>query len=277
MLGFKEGILLGIVQGLTEFLPVSSSGHLVLVQSLIKGFQQPGVLFDVMLHFGTLLAIVFFLRRDIHDILKALIPLKWYQKRGCGYDGSLIHTKRKTALFIIVGTACTGSIGFMFKDHIHGFFERVEVVALMLLVTGGLLFLSDRVKNTPRSEKDLNIYDSIIIGIVQAAALMPGLSRSGSTIAFGIFRKLDGETAARFSFLLSVPAVMGATVFELGYISGVSPGDMAIYVAGMIAALITGFLTLKLLFFIIKKRRLSIFALYCWVLGLSTLIIKFVL
>jgi len=276
-LGFKEGILLGIVQGLTEFLPVSSSGHLVLVQSLIKGFQQPGVLFDVMLHFGTLLAIVFFLRRDIYDILKALIPLKWYQKRGDDYDESLIHTRRKTALFIGVGTACTGVVGFMVKDHIHGFFERVEVVALMLLVTGGLLFVSDMVKNTPRGEKDLNIYDSIIIGIVQAASLMPGLSRSGSTIAFGIFRKLDGETAARFSFLLSVPAVMGATVFELRYISGVSPGDMAIYVAGMIAALITGFLTLKLLFFIIKKRRLSIFALYCWVLGLSTLIIKFVL
>jgi len=276
-LGFQEGILLGIVQGLTEFLPVSSSGHLVLVQSFIEGFQQPGVLFDVMLHFGTLLAIVFFLRRDIYDILRALLPRKWYQERGYEYDESFIHTRRKIALFIIVGTVCTGAVGFMFKDHIHGFFERVEVVALMLLVTGGLLFLSDRVKNTPRSEKDLNIYDSIIIGIVQAAALMPGLSRSGSTIAFGIFRKLDGETAARFSFLLSVPAVMGATVLELGYISEVSPGDMAIYVAGTIAAMITGFLTLKLLFFIIKKRRLSIFALYCWFLGITTLIIKFVL
>ncbi len=276
-MGFQEGILLGIVQGLTEFLPVSSSGHLVLVQSFIEGFQQPGVLFDVMLHFGTLLAIVFFLRRDIYDILRALLPRKWYQKRGYEYDESFIHTRRKIALFIIVGTVCTGAVGFMFKDHIHGFFERVEVVALMLLVTGGLLFLSDRVKNTPRGEKDLNIYDGIIIGIVQAAALMPGLSRSGSTIAFGIFRKLDGETAARFSFLLSVPAVMGATVLELGYISEVSPGDMAIYVAGTIAAMITGFLTLKLLFFIIKKRRLSIFALYCWFLGITILIIKFVL
>jgi len=276
-LGFQEGILLGIVQGLTEFLPVSSSGHLVLVQSLIEGFEQPGVLFDVMLHFGTLLAIVFFLRRDIYDIVTALIPLKWYHKRGYDYDERLIQGRRKMALFITVGTVCTGTIGFIFKDHIQGFFERVDVVAVMLLVTGILLFLSDRVKNTPRGEKDLNIYDSIIIGIVQAAALMPGLSRSGTTIAFGIFRKLDGETAARFSFLLSVPAVMGAAVFELKYISGVSAGDMVIYLAGTIAAMITGFLTLKLLFFIIKKRRLSIFALYCWILGISTLIIKFCL
>lgn len=275
-MGFREGILLGIVQGLTEFLPVSSSGHLVLVQSLIKGFQQPGVLFDVMLHLGTLLAIVFFLRRDIYDMLKAMLPLRWYQKRGYDYDESFIGTRRKLILFIVVGTICTGTIGLIFKDFIHGFFERVEVVALMLLVTGVLLFLSDRVKNTPRGEKDLNIYDSIIIGIVQAAALMPGLSRSGSTIAFGIFRKLDGETAARFSFLLSVPAVMGATVFELEYISGVSSNDMVIYLAGMIAAAITGFLTLKILFFIVKKRKLSIFALYCWVLGISTLTMKFV-
>jgi undecaprenyl-diphosphatase len=275
-LNLQEGIFLGIVQGLTEFLPVSSSGHLVLVQSLIKGFRQPGVLFDVILHFGTLLAIVFFLRRDIYDMLKAMLPLKWYQKRGYDYNEDLIVTRRRLVFFILVGTVCTGIIGVMFKDAIHGFFERVEVVALMLLVTGTLLFLSDRIKNTWRGDKDLNIYDSIIIGVVQAAALMPGLSRSGSTIAFGIFRKLDGETAARFSFLLSVPAVAGATFFELKYVSGVSPHDMVIYLAGMVAAVITGFLTLKILFFIIKKRRLSIFALYCWVLGVSTLIIKFV-
>lgn len=268
--------MLGIVQGLTEFLPVSSSGHLVLVQSFIEGFQQPGVLFDVMLHFGTLLAVIFFLRREIYEILKALLPESWHKKWGFDCDMSLVPVKRKMALLICVATVFTGAIGFVFKDHIHGFFEQPEIVAPMLLVTGGLLFLSDRVKNTPRGEKELNVYDSIIIGIVQAAALMPGLSRSGSTIAFGIFRGLDGETAARFSFLLSVPAIMGATLFELKYISQVSPGEIVIYLAGTIAALITGFMTLKLLFFIIKKRRLSIFAIYCWVLGVSTLIIKLV-
>lgn len=273
-MSFHDGILLGIVQGLTEFLPVSSSGHLVLVQSVIAGFRQPGVLFDVMLHFGTLLAVLFFLRRDIYDMVSALLPVQWRRKWGDDCTDGLIRERRNMAFFIIVGTVCTGTIGMVFKDHIHGFFDRVEVVAMMLLVTGTLLFLSDRVKDTTRSEKDLNIFDSIIIGVVQAAALMPGLSRSGSTIAVGIFRGLEGETAARFSFLLSIPAVAGATAVELRYVSEIPPGDMTVYLAGTVAALITGLLTLRLLFFIIKKRRLSIFAFYCWVLGISTLIVR---
>jgi undecaprenyl-diphosphatase len=147
----------------------------------------------------------------------------------------------------------------------------------MLMVTGGLLFLSDKVKNTPRGVRELTIYDSIIIGVVQAAALVPGLSRSGSTIAFGIFRGIDGETAARFSFLLSVPAIAGATLLELRYISEVAPSDVVLYLAGTVTAMITGFMTLKFLFFIIKKRRLSLFALYCWVLGTSLLIAKVVI
>ena len=276
-MSYQDGILLGIVQGLTEFLPVSSSGHLVLVQSVIAGFRQPGVLFDVMLHFGTLLAIVFFLRKDLYDIGLALLPAPWRRRGGDDCTDSHIRERRKLAFFIIVGTICTGTIGLMFKDHIHGFFDRVEVVAVMLLVTGTLLFLSDRVKNPTRGEGDLNIFDSIVIGVVQAAALMPGLSRSGATIAVGIFRGVEGETAARFSFLLSIPAVAGATVIELPYMSEITPGEMTVYLAGMVAAVITGLLTLKLLFFIIKKRRLSVFALYCWVLGIATLIIRSVI
>jgi len=269
--------VLGIVQGLTEFLPVSSSGHLVLVQSVIEGFRQPGVLFDVMLHFGTLLAVVFFLRRDLYDIVVSLLPAPWRRRWGRDSAAELVHERRKLAFFIIVGTICTGTIGLVFKDHIHGVFDRVEVVAVMLLVTGTLLFLSDRVKNPTRGGGDLTIWDSIIIGVVQAAALMPGLSRSGSTIAVGIFRGIEGETAARFSFLLSIPAVAGATVVELPYISEIPPGEMTAYLAGMVAALIMGLLTLKLLFFVVKKRRLSVFACYCWVLGIATLIVRSVI
>jgi len=269
-LNLWEGILLGTVQGLTEFLPVSSSGHLVIVQSVIKGFRQPGVLFDVMLHFGTLLAVLFFLRREILEILISLIPSGWSRR---GLDGARRRTGRKTALFIITATACTGIIGLLFEERIRHLFTSPQTVSLMLLITGVLLFMSDRFQGG-RVEKDMNITDSLVIGIVQGMALIPGISRSGSTIAFGIFRGLDGAAAARFSFLLSIPAVLGALVLELRYVEAVSPHDMAIYCAGMAAAAVTGFLTLGLLLLVIRKRKLSVFAYYCWILGVSTLIIR---
>lgn len=268
-----EGILLGIIQGLTEFLPVSSSGHLVIAQGIMKGFHQQGVLFDVMLHVGTLVAVFFFLRNDVSDILKSLLPKKWHPNPGT-YDEVIIKSRRKIAFLIIIGTVFTGSIGIMFKDSIHRLFESVELAAGMLLVTGILLFLADRVKNAVRTEGDMDITDAVIIGVVQGIALIPGISRSGSTIAFGMFRHINGETAARFSFLLSIPAIIGATILELEYVESVAPGEMIIYAAGMIAAAVTGFLALKLLFFMIKKRELRIFAYYCWVLGIVTLIIK---
>lgn len=264
-----EGVILGIVQGLTEFLPVSSSGHLVIAQSLIKGFQQPGVFFDVMLHFGTLLAVVFFFRKDLCEIIKAAAP-----KQPGNVDYALVSMRRKTLLLIIVGTIFTGIIGLIFKDKIHVLFKSVEITAVMLLVTGLLLFLSDKIKDTNRLEKDMNITDSIIIGIVQGIALVPGISRSGSTIAFGIFRKLDRETAARFSFLLSIPAIIGAVILESRHIVSVPSGDLIAYVAGTIAAVITGFLSLKLLFLIIRKKGLGIFAYYCWFVGIATLLVK---
>ncbi|MBW2557237.1 MAG: undecaprenyl-diphosphate phosphatase [Deltaproteobacteria bacterium] len=268
-----DGILLGVIQGLTEFLPVSSSGHLVIVQSFMKGFQQPGVVFDVMLHFGTLLAVLVFFRKEILDILISLIPVGWFRNSKRGLDSMQVRSGRKMALYIITGTVFTGIIGLSCEDRIHHLFTSATTVSFMLLITGLLLFLSDRFQGG-RVEKDMNIIDSVVIGIVQGISLIPGISRSGSTIAFGIFRGLDGQTAARFSFLLSIPAILGAVVLESKYIGMIPPGDMAVYFTGMVVAAVTGFLTLKLLLFIISKHKLSIFAYYCWILGISTLIIK---
>jgi len=271
-LNLWEGILLGAVQGLTEFLPVSSSGHLVIVQSLIQGFRQPGVLFDAMLHCGTLLAVTFFLRREIWEILTALIPSGWSREHR---DDTQVSASRKMALYIVIATACTGTIGFLFEERIHRLFTSPATVSFMLLITGTLLFISDRFRGY-RGEKEMNMTDSLVIGIVQGMALIPGISRSGATITVGIFRGLDGAAAARFSFLISIPAVLGALCLELRYLEAVSPSDMAIYLAGMATAAVTGFLTLGLLLSVIRKRRLSIFACYCWILGISTLIIRMI-
>ncbi|MEA2014854.1 MAG: undecaprenyl-diphosphate phosphatase [Thermodesulfobacteriota bacterium] len=266
-------ILLGLIQGLTEFLPVSSSGHLVIVQSLITGFQQPGVVFDVMLHLGTLLAVLVFLRKEILHIIMSILPVGWRRhfKQDC--DDTQVLTGRKMALYIVTGTIFTGIIGLSFEEKIHHLFTSATTVSFMLLITGALLFISDRFQGK-RVEQDMNILDSVVIGFVQGISLIPGISRSGSTIAFGIFRGLDGQTAARFSFLLSIPAILGAVVFESKYMGMIPPGDIAAYLAGMIAAAITGFLTLRVLLFIIRKHRLRIFAWYCWTIGISTLIIR---
>lgn len=265
-----EGILLGIVQGLTEFLPVSSSGHLVLIQNYMPGFQQPGVLFDVMVHFGTLLAVLFFLRKEVSEILISLVPSAWFRETR---NETHLKTMRTLAFYIVAATACTGSIGLLFEERIHSLFTSPLTVSFALFFTGLLLFLSDRFRGS-RGEKDMNMIDSLVIGVVQGISLIPGLSRSGTTIAFGMFRGLDGTTAARFSFLISIPAVFGALIVESRYIPVVDPGNLGIYLAGMVSAAVTGFFTLGLLLFVIRKRKLSVFAYYCWILGICTLIIQ---
>lgn len=270
-----EGLFLGIVQGMTEFLPVSSSGHLVIVQSLMHGFRQPGVLFDVMLHVGTLLALLFFFRRDIGNLLWSLMPRGEATDRPPA-DGVLRSTRRRLVVYILAGTAVTGAMGITFEESIHRLFASVEVAAAMLLVTGGLLFFADRVTGASRREGDMTLRDAVLIGLVQGIALIPGISRSGSTIAVGMFRKLDGETAGRFSFLLSIPAVMGAMVLELKYIGTVPGPEMMIYLVGAASAAVTGFLTLKVLFFMIRKRKLKYFAYYCWFVGVSVLVARVV-
>jgi len=270
-----EGILLGIVQGLTELLPVSSSAHLVFAQSLIKGFKQPGVLFDVMLHVGTTVAVALFFRREIGEILVALLPKAYRRSLSGRLDTALndgwVGTRRRFLLYLVVATAITGAIGLGFKDVIHELFESVVLAASMLLVTGVLLFLSDRVKNPVRTEAEMNLLDGIVIGVIQGIAVLPGISRSGSTITFGLFRGIEGETAARFSFLLSIPAIAGAAILEARHAESVPPGEMTVYAASALAAAVVAYLTLKFLFLVVRKRNLRFFAYYCWIVGATVL------
>ena len=268
-----EAIILGIIQGFTEPLPVSSSAHLVIIPALIPGFQPPGIFFDVVLHIGTLIAVVFFLRRDIVNIIASLMPAQWPTGSRTTNAGERT-ANRRMALLIVVATVVTGVIGVLFKDRIEHLFESVETTAVMLLITGILLFLSDRVKKTDRRKGDMNLTDGIILGLVQAVALIPGISRSGSTITFGIFRGLERETAARFSFLLSIPAIAGAAVLKAAEMGQIPSGDLPALGAGFLSAAVTGFFALKLFFVMINRTGLGIFAYYCWFAGAATLIIR---
>ena len=269
-----EAVILGVVQGLTEPLPVSSSAHLVIVPALVPGFQPPGVAFDVLLHLGTLLSVVFFLRREIGELLASLMPGKGPAANAPGTDSGEKTANRRMVLWIMIATFMTGVIGILFKDRIERLFESVETTACMLFITGILLFLSDRVKTNERRKEDMNFADGIVLGLVQAVALIPGISRSGSTITFGIFRGLERETAARFSFLLSIPAIGGAVILKSADLMRLPADDLPVLGAGFLAAAVTGFFSLKLLFAMINKTGLAPFAWYCWFVGSATLIIR---
>ena len=269
-----EAVILGIVQGLTEPLPVSSSAHLVIVPAMVPGFQQPGVAFDVLLHLGTLLSVLFFLRREIGELFTSLMPGRARNDSAPGTDAGEKAANRRMVLWIMAATFLTGIIGILFKDRIERLFESVEITACMLFITGILLFGSDRVKTNGRQKGDMNLTDAIVIGLVQAVALIPGISRSGSTISFGIFRGLKRETAARFSFLLSIPVISGAAILKSADLLRLGTGDLPTMGTGFIAAAITGFLSLKLLFAMINKTGLAPFAWYCWLAGSATLIIR---
>jgi undecaprenyl-diphosphatase len=237
-------LVLGILQGFTEFLPVSSSGHLVLVQSLIPGFSQPGVLFDVCLHFGTLFAVLFFFKEKLFKL------------------------SFKYILYIIVATIPAVIVGFFLKDYIHSLFSSVEVVGVALIVTGLLNYLTYKHKE---EKKSLDYKKSIFVGLMQAFAIIPGVSRSGSTIFAGVKSGLSSEDAAEFSFLISVPAIIGANILEI-YSNWGEKINYIPYIIGFIAAFVSGIFAIKLVLKFLEEKKFKIFAFYCLALGIITLL-----
>ena len=253
-------LILAVIQGITEWLPISSSGHLVVVQEYFG--LAPPVIFDVMLHVGTLLVVLIAFWKDIAGILKAVPELDFKAEEG------------KLAVFIVVGNIPTALIGFVylvFPQIFEPLFYSPLAVGIALLGTGCILYASKYGKNT----KKMSYLDAFLIGIAQGIAIIPGVSRSGITIATGLLIKLKRETAFKFSFLLSIPAVIGAMIAEsenlfLGEIDGLT------MVLGVIVSMIVGFVALKLLQRLLLKERFHLFAYYCWLLGTAIVAITMI-
>lgn len=248
-----QAVFLGLLQGLTEFLPVSSSGHLAIAQYFITGFEQPGLLFDIILHFGTLVAVILYFNNDIKNLLRA----PWSSAPQAG-------EYRKLLLLIIFGSIPTAIIGLTFQDTFAAMFHNIQLVGLMLLITGALLFVAQHWRNGKRSLEKLTFTDAFLTGLVQAFAIIPGISRSGSTIAVLLFRGIDAASAARFSFLLSLPAIFGATLLSLGDMQSLSSAQLPTYLAGGAMAFLSGMGAIRMLLGILARQRLRVFALYCW-------------
>jgi undecaprenyl-diphosphatase len=267
-----QAAILGIVQGITEFLPVSSSGHLMLFQHLF-GLTEAEVLFDVILHLGTIVAVFIFFRQDLYAIILSVLRyVKMVFKTG-SFSPANEDSDFRLALLIIIGSIPTAIIGLFFHKIAKQIFSSVLISGSMLLLTGIILFFTRFVKSSTKDVSLFSIKDAFIIGISQGIAIMPGLSRSGTTMATGLFLGLNHETAARYSFLLSIPAILGASLLSFRDLAGNTHIPSTAYLAGALVSCITGYFALNFLFYIVKKGRLHYFSPYCIAIGLFSLII----
>ncbi|MDM8518164.1 undecaprenyl-diphosphate phosphatase [Desulfobacterales bacterium HSG16] len=275
-MGVIQAVLLGIIQGLTEFLPVSSSGHLVLFQRLF-GLTEPELFFDVSVHMGTLVAVLIFFRNDIFSIIRHLYLffIGLFQGRK---TPETEEEKRdlKLVVMIIAGSIPTGIIGLLLHGFADTIFSSIVFTGFMLLLTGTFLWISKKVENAGRKISKMTASEALLIGTVQGLAIMPGISRSGSTIVTGLFLGLSRETAARYSFLLSIPAIFGAQLLSIAdFSNGVHHTSLGITLIGAVTAGIFGYAALAMLLFIMRQGKLYMFAPYCWILGSTAVIVGF--
>lgn len=254
-----KAIILGIIQGLTEFLPVSSSGHLILGGHFLK-FHKPDISFEIILHLGSLLAVLIYFRKDIQMLLNSLFKFKDKSPKNVN--------NRKILFYLLIATFVTGIIGYAFSDLFEKMFTTPLVACVMLIVTGIILFISDIFRNTRLDASQTGIGRSLLIGLGQSFAIVPGISRSGSTIAIGIFTGLKREQAARFSFLLSIPAILGATLLKIDAIINLESQFIIKYILGTIFAFISGYLVIAWLIKLVKKQKLKYFSYYCWLIAI---------
>jgi len=260
-----KAIILGLVQGLSEFLPISSSGHLVIFAEILN-FQEEGIAFEVFVHFGTLLSVLLAFRQEISKMITAPYAI-WVNKSIDPELKEFINWD----FYVIIATIPAVIIGFTLKDQIEGLFSNILLVFLTLMVTAILMITAQFLKFR---NKDLNYSRSFLIGIAQAIAILPGISRSGSTIFMGMSLGVEREKVARFSFIMSLPAVFGATILKLKDLidaPAVSSGILNLII-GTIVAFVSGYFAIIWLLDIVKKGKLQLFGYYCLVLSISGLI-----
>lgn len=269
-----RAVILGIVQGATEFLPISSSGHLVIVPWLF-GWPQSSLLFDTVLHWGTLLAIGLVFWRDFADIINASVRSIFRR--------SLADPNARLGWFIVIGSIPAAALGLLFKDFFEMLFASPRAAGFFLIVTAGLLTLSEMLarridKFTPL--ENIRLRQVAIIGTAQALALAPGISRSGSTIAAGLATGLRRDVAARFSFLLGAPAFLGAGLLQLSDALAADPEQVAaelpLLIAGFLASAVVGFLAIRFLLAYLRVHTLRIFAIYCLIMGVGVVSLSFI-
>ena len=262
-----HAVIIGIIQGLTEFLPVSSSAHLVFVQRLLG--VESSIAFDVFLHLGTLIAVLWFFRTDVYKMLRA-----WWLSigdllQGRFRQGFADDPYKRLAWYVILATVPVGIVGVLFEDAVDSMFAgALYVPAFFLFVTGTILYLSQRMASGNINFENISKKEALWMGLGQACAILPGLSRSGTTIAAGLTIGLDKEFAAKFSFILSIPTILGAFVVQLKDIGSALNVNFLPVFLGFIVSIIAGYFAIKWMLDLIQNRSLDVFSYYCWIISI---------
>lgn len=270
-----KAIVLGMVQGLTEFLPVSSSGHLALTQMILEIPQNQVLFFTTMLHFGTLISIIFVYYKDI-----SMLFVEFFRTIKDIFTGKglkLHNPHRRMGLFIIIASVPTAVIGLTFKDFFESLFNMTSAIGIFLIITGTLLWISEKYNSGRKNIQTMKGKDAFIIGCFQAFAIAPGVSRSGSTIVGSLFMGLNKELTVKFSFLISLPAVMGATLLEVKDVveTGTLNVPIMMTIVGVLSAAIFGFIAIKSMIKFVRERKLYYFSYYTWFIGTLVLCYSF--
>lgn len=270
---YFEATILGLVQGLAEFLPISSSGHLALLQNWFGIDEAKVLLFTVLLHVGTLISVFIMYWRDIWELI---VELGLTIKDLCTGKGLKMEERpvRKLGVMIIVATIPTAIIGFAFKDFFDSLYTSVIPIGIGLIITGFLLVFAEKKGESTRGIKEMNLRNAIFIGTVQGIAICPGISRSGSTLFGSLICNLDRKFAVKFVFLISIPSILGSAILETpaAIEAGISLSQLGPVLWGMLVAAVSGVVAIKSMIKIVSDKKLSIFSYYVWILGLIVVI-----
>ena len=266
-MNWVQALILALIQGVTEFLPVSSSGHLALFGKLL-GLKKPDIAFDIVIHLATLFAILIYYRKDIIGIISGI-----FGKKQDGRFSDFAERPYRFLLFGIVATIPTAIIGLLLKDKVEQFHSNLNIVGTCFLITAVFLFIAWKIQQKGKEEKLLNfpLWLPLIIGVAQGIAVMPGISRSGATITAALLFGVCAEDSAEFSFLLSIPAILGAFILELKDIA--HAGFTLPYIVGFFIALIVGIYSIKLVEVVVKKLKLHYFSFYLLIVAVVSFLI----
>ena len=280
-----EAILLGIVQGVTEFLPVSSSGHLCLMKQIFD-IDTGGMFYDVLLHIGTLIAVYVVYRKDIGKMIVAGLSIIRDAAVNVGiFAGNRIHSEkkpyrtvisnsyRKFVMLVIVSTIPTGIIGVAASDLISACEEILIIPGICLILTSIILFISDHIAEGQKTPKNTSYTNAFVIGICQGIATMPGISRSGTTITACLLTGMNRKFAVKYSFIMSIPAILGALVFEIKDVdcAALQTAEIINYAVGTLVAMVVGYVCIKTMLIVVRKKKFTVFSIYCFVLGILSI------
>ena len=287
-----ESILLGIVQGLTEFLHVSSSGHLAIIQNFFLIDTGSSILFDILLHIGTLLVVFIVYWKDIWKLIVEAVHMlgdvfsnlgTFFKNKGAEnkrpYKRIVRTNYRKFVVLLILSTIPTAIMGVLGQKLITNASQTLLVPGICLLITGVLLLISDRAKNCNKIPKDISYGQGVIVGVAQGFATLPGLSRSGTTITACLLCGFDRKFAVKYSFILSIPAILGAAILEIKDVGQevITQGMVGTYAAGMIAAALVGYICIRTMLVVVRNKKFKYFAFYCFAVGIISIVGHFVL